>query len=190
MQSMSRVKRACIGAVCIALCYVLPLAFHAVGAGSAFSPMHIPVLLCGLICGGSYGFICGLIGPVLSSVLSGMPPATMLISMIPELCTYGLLTGLLMRFVRTGKVTADLYIALVAAMLAGRIVGGIAKALFYLGQSGTYSLSLWAGSYLVGSVPAIISHLIFVPLLVLVLTKVGLIPSRYPAAQKGTLPCE
>ena len=188
MKQMSLTKRICIGAVCIALCYILPLAFHAFGAGSAFSPMHIPVLLCGLICGGSYGFFCGIVGPILSSVLSGMPPATALISMIPELCVYGLLTGLLMKFIRTGKAAADIYLSLVPAMLAGRIVGGIANALFYLGKSGTYSLTLWASSYIVGSLPAIISHLIFVPLLVLVLTKVGLIPGRYP--QKGTISCE
>ena len=108
MKPMSRAKRACIGAVCIALCYILPLAFHAFGAGSAFSPMHIPILLCGFICGGNYGFFCGIAGPILSSVLSGMPPATALISMIPELCIYGFLTGLLLKFIRTGKAAAEL----------------------------------------------------------------------------------
>ena len=188
MRQLSLTKRICIGAVCIALCYILPLAFHAFGAGSALSPMHIPVLLCGLICGGGYGFFCGIVGPILSSVLSGMPPATMLISMIPELCIYGLVTGLLMKFIRTGKVAADLYLCLVPAMLAGRIVGGIAKALFYMGNSESYSLALWAGAYFVESFPGIIAHLIFVPLLVILLTKVGLIPSRYP--RKGTVSCE
>ena len=48
---LSSVKRACICALCTALCYVLPLAFHALGMGSTLLPMHLPVLLCGLICG-------------------------------------------------------------------------------------------------------------------------------------------
>ena len=97
MNTMSSVRRASVCAMCIALCYVLPLAFHALAAGSMLSPMHIPVLLCGIICGPGYGVFCGIAGPVLSSVLSGMPSATGLIAMVPELLTYGLVCGLLMR---------------------------------------------------------------------------------------------
>lgn len=38
--------------MCAALCVVLPMAFHAIpNAGSIFLPMHIPVLLCGFLCG-------------------------------------------------------------------------------------------------------------------------------------------
>ena len=85
MTNMSSAKRITLCAVCIALCYALPIAFHAVGLGGTLSPMHIPVLLCGLVCGGASGLICGIIGPVLSSLLSGMPPMLMLIRMIPEL---------------------------------------------------------------------------------------------------------
>ena len=50
MSQMSQVKRAMITAVCIALCVVLPMAFHSIqNAGAIFCPMHIPVLLCGLL---------------------------------------------------------------------------------------------------------------------------------------------
>ncbi len=65
MKEMSIAKRISLCAMCIALCYVLPIAFHAIGLGSALSPMHIPVLLCGLICGGWWGALCGIVGPVL-----------------------------------------------------------------------------------------------------------------------------
>ena len=45
MSQMSQVKRAMITAVCIALCVVLPMAFHSIqNAGAIFCPMHIPVL--------------------------------------------------------------------------------------------------------------------------------------------------
>ena len=108
---LSSVKRACICALCTALCYVLPLAFHALGAGSTLLPMHLPVLLCGLICGAGYGAFCGIAGPVVSCVLSGMPTALQLASMAPELCAYGLLCGLLYRHIRTGKIYPDLYCA-------------------------------------------------------------------------------
>lgn len=179
MAKMSSIKKACICAICIALCYVLPVAFHSLGLGGVFSPMHIPVLLCGLICGGFYGAFCGVVGPVLSSILSGMPPVTGLVTMIPELTVYGLVTGLVMRYVRTGKLHLDLYLALIPAMVAGRIVGGIAKALFIrlMATGEVFDLALWATSYFVASIPGIAVHLTVIPLLVLTLTKARILPN-------------
>lgn len=181
---MSRIKKICICAICIALCYVLPLALHPFGLGNILSPMHIPVLLCGLICGSFYGMFCGIAGPVLSSVLSGMPPATMLVSMIPELMVYGLVTGLMMKWVRTGKLLPDVYISMAAAMVLGRIVGGIAKALFItiMATGDAFGIGIWATSYFVATFPGIVVHLILLPLLVTILTRTKVIPSRYKIA--------
>lgn len=179
MTKMSSAKNICITAVCVALCCVLPTLFHSVGLGTAFSPIHIPVLLCGTVCGGSYGLLCGLAGPLLSSLITGMPGAAMLPSMVPELMAYGLISGLLMRFVRTGKLTADLYIALGTAMVLGRVVGGIAKALFFMGSGQAFTLAVWATSYFVSTLPGIICHLILIPLLVIMLMKARVIPKRY-----------
>ena len=172
-------KRITLCAVCIALCYALPMAFHSVGLGSILSPMQITVLLCGLVCGGGPGLICGLLGPILSSLLSGMPPMPMLIRMLPELCVYGLVGGRVMKRIRTGTLTADVYVSLIAAMVAGRIVGGIATAIFFTVTSGVYSLGLWAASYFVEAVPGIVAHLVLVPVLVLSLQKAKLAPRRY-----------
>ncbi len=177
---MSATKRICITAICLALCCVLPMAFHAVGLGTAFSPMHIPVLLCGIVCGPVYGLVCGLAGPVLSSIATSMPGPTMLVSMVPELMTYGLAAGLLMKFVRTGKVYADLYLSLGAAMVLGRIIGGVAKMLLYMGSGESFTLAMWLSGYFVTAIPGIVCHLVLVPLLVLSLTKAKLIPPRYP----------
>ena len=179
MNQLSSVKKISLCAMCIALCYVLPMAFHAIGLGSILSPMHIPVLLCGIVCGGAWGALCGIFGPILSSLLSGMPPMMMLVRMIPELLVYGLAAGLSMKYIRTGRAVTDTYISLGIAMLAGRIAGGIATAIFYTVTSGVYSIALWAASYLVESVPGIIAHLILVPLLTLTLEKAKVIPARY-----------
>ena len=179
---MSSSKRTTLCAVCIALCYVLPIAFHAVGVGSALSPMHIPVLLCGLVCGSGAGFLCGFVGPVLSSLLSGMPPVLMLVRMIPELCAYGLVAGFAMKRLHTGSDAKDVYASLIAAMVAGRIVGGIATAVFFAVTSGVYSVGLWFTSYFVESIPGIAAHLVLVPALVFSLRKARLIPIRYAAA--------
>ncbi len=176
---MTQVKKAIITAVCMALCVVLPLAFHAVpNAGSIYLPMHIPVLLCGLICGWSFGLACGIVGPLLSSLLTGMPPAAVLPAMVIELAVYGIVAGLGMALVRTKKLSADLYISLIAAMLTGRIVAGVAKALIF--AAGSTTMAAWATSYFVTGLPGIVIQLILVPAIVIALEKARLVPMRYP----------
>ena len=172
------IKKLCLTAVFIAMCVILPMAFQSVGLGSTFAPMHIPVLMCGLVCGGGYGLLCGMIGPVLSSVLTGMPGTAMLVSMVPELMTYGLVTGLLMGKVKTGKLYADLYICLGAAMILGRVVAGIAKMLLYMGGEG-YSIGVWISAHFVTAAPGIICHLVVIPILVSTLMRAKLLPKRY-----------
>lgn len=178
MKKAFSTKKLVIAAVCVALCVVLPMAFHAIpNVGSIFSPMHIPVLLCGLVCGPLYGLLCGVIGPLLSSLITGMPPFVYLPGMLIELAVYGLVSGLLIKFVRTKSLYADLYISLVSAMLIGRIAAGICQALIF--RLGEYSLSIWLTSYFVTAWPAILLHLLLIPHLVLALEKAKLMPKRY-----------
>lgn len=182
---MSSVKKITLCAVCIALCAVLPPVFHMLALGSVLSPMHIPVLLCGLVCGWPCGAFCGLAGPLAAYLINGQPGTAMLVSMIPELVVYGLVCGLLMRLIRTRSLYADIYCALIPAMLAGRVVGGAARALFMMGSGESYTLAMWAGAYLIQAIPGIILHLILLPALVLALTKAGLVPARYPRQMPG-----
>lgn len=179
MQKKSAVKKSIITAVCIALCVVLPQAFHAIpNAGSIYLPMHIPVLLCGLICGWPYGLLCGLAGPALSALITGMPPAAVLPGMMVECGVYGLTAGLLMQLVRTKRLYADLYISLVAAMLLGRVVSGAAKALIF--SAGSYSMASWVAGSFVTALPGIIIQLALLPSIVYALMRARLIPQRYP----------
>ena len=179
MKKMSPVKKSIITAVCIALCVVLPQAFHAIpNAGSIYCPMHIPVLLCGLICGWQYGLLCGIAGPALSSALSGMPPVAILPSMMVELAAYGTAAGLMMKLVRTKSTYADLYISLIVAIVCGRVLAGLAKALIF--ARGSYSMSAWIAGSVVTSWPGTVIQLVFIPTIVFALMKSHLIPERYP----------
>ena len=174
----SPVKKLVFTAVCSALCLVLPMAFHSIpNAGQVFLPMHIPVLLCGLICGWPYGGVCGLVGPLLSSVITAMPPAAMLPSMMIECCVYGFASGLLMKYVRTKSAVADLYICLVSAMALGRIVAGLAKAWILTPGVSPFA---WVTTSLVTGIPGIVIQLLLMPMVVFALTRAKLIPSRYP----------
>lgn len=178
MKKMSTVKKSIITAVCIALCVVLPQVFHAIPeAGTIYCPMHIPVLLCGLITGWSYGLLCGLAGPLLSSLITGMPPVAMLPAMMIECAAYGALTGVMMQLVHTKKIYADLYISLIAAMLGGRVVAGLAKAFIF--SAGQYTMAAWVAGSFVKSLPGIIVHLAVIPSIVYALMRAKLIPSRY-----------
>lgn len=177
MQNLTYVKRMVFTAACAALCIVLPMAFHMIpNAGTIFLPMHIPVLLCGLICGWPFGFICGVLGPLLSSILTQMPPAAMLPSMMVECAAYGCVTGLMMKYVRTGRPMADLYISMITAMVLGRVISGVVKSLIL--SPGTAPFA-WVTTTLVTGIPGIVIQLVLMPVVIMALTRARLIPKRY-----------
>ena len=179
--NLSSIKRLTLTALCVALCVVVPMAFHVIpNAGAVMLPMHIPVLLCGLVCGWQYGLICGIMGPLVSSVMTGMPPAAMLPGMMVECGMYGCVGGLLMERIRTGSLYADLYICLPAAMLAGRVISGVVKALIL---TPGLSFTAWATASFVTALPGISIQLILLPTLIVALTRASLIPGRYVCAR-------
>ena len=174
---MSQIKRLVLSAVCAALCVVVPMVFHAIPNGGAmFLPMHIPVLLCGMICGWPLGLACGAIGPLLSSLITGMPATAALPGMMVECAVYGAVAGLLLKYIRTGNRYADLYISLIPAMLLGRVISGIFKALIL---TPGLSLTAWATASFVTGLPGIAIQLVLVPILVLGLERAKLIPKQY-----------
>lgn len=178
---MSNLKKIVSTALLVAIGIALPLAFHAIpNGGRIFLPMHIPVLLCGLICGIPYGLVCGIVTPLLSSLLTGMPLAAMLPSMLCELAVYALASALLMRFAPVKKPVARIYIALIGAMLAGRVVSGLLNWLIF--SAGTYSMHAWLMSSFVTALPGIAIQIVLIPAIVFGLQKAKLIDKRWAAA--------
>lgn len=158
-------------AVCIALGLVLPSFFHLFGSGSALLPMHIPVLLCGFLFGWQYGAVCGIILPILSSVLTGMPPLfPVAIAMMFELCAYGALTGFFYR-----KLKWNVYLSLICAMLGGRVVSGIANAVLMNMASKPYGLVAFVSGAFVQALPGIIIQIVLIPVLVMALEKANIL---------------
>lgn len=181
MKNDYHTKKLVLAALLLALGVVLPTATHSIpNAGSVLLPMHIPVLLCGLTCGWSYGLACGLLAPSLSSLITGMPPAAVLPAMVCELAAYGLISGLSARFIHTGKRMADLYVQLIAAMLLGRAVYGVMNALIF--RAGTYSMEVFLTAAFVTALPGIVIQLILLPTLVLALEKARVLENPYAIA--------
>lgn len=177
----SATKKLVTAALCVALGVVLPQAFHMVpNAGSVLLPMHIPVLLCGLACGWPYGLACGILAPLLSSLLTGMPPAAYLPAMLCELAAYGLVSGLMARWVRLPNRTASVYVQLITAMLLGRVVYGLMNALVF--RAGAYSFQLFFTAAFVTALPGIAIQLVILPPILLLLEKARVLEPAPSAA--------
>jgi niacin transporter len=171
---MFSTKKTVYTSLLIAVGVVLPVSLHFVpNAGNVLLPMHVPVLICGIACGFPYGVLCGILTPLVSSLFTGMPPAAMLPAMISELAVYGLISAMLARHIRTKSICANIYIALLGAMLAGRIVFGILNSLIF--RAGEYSAQIWLTSAFVTALPGIVIQLILIPGIVVALQKSKLI---------------
>ena len=163
-------------AVCLALSLLLPLVTAQIPEfGNMLCPMHIGILLCGIICGWKYGMIIGFITPFLRFAIFGMPPLMPKgISYAFELAAYGLIIGVL--YARLPKKTKNIYISLAGAMIVGRIVFGIVR--FFLAeiQGAEFPFSLFITEAFVNAVPGIILQFILIPGLIIFLKKGKLMP--------------
>ncbi|NBI87419.1 ECF transporter S component [Lachnospiraceae bacterium] len=148
--------------------------------GSMLLPMHLPVLICGLICGWPYGGIVGFVLPLLRYTLFGMPPMPNGIAMAFELAAYGMIAGYLYNHSRW-QCIVSLYRSLVIAMLGGRILWG-AVCIVMTGITGvvfTWQIFL-AGAFL-NAIPGIVLQLLLIPSLMLVLDRTGVVRFRKDA---------
>ncbi len=171
----SSARRLVFSAVCLALCLVLPfLTGQLQQLGNALCPMHLPVLLCGFLCGWPWGLAVGFVAPLLRSVCFGMPslyPAA--ISMAFELAAYGAVTGLAYRMLP--KTVPCIYLSLILAMLAGRAVWGAVRFVLAGLSTTAFPLSAFLAGAFTTAVPGIILQLAVIPLLVLALRRAGLL---------------
>lgn len=171
MSSKNKTYFLVLSAMFLALAMVLPfLTGQIPQIGSALSPMHIPILLCGFFCGPWYAIAVGFIAPLLRFVLFGMPPLMPVgIAMSFELAAYGLVSGAL--YARLGKGKKNVYISLIAAMLVGRFVWGIARVVLYgLGKAPFGWAAFLSGAF-INAIPGIILHIALIPVIVLALEK-------------------
>lgn len=143
--------------------------------GKMLLPMHIPVFLCGLICGWQYGAAVGFILPLLRSLMFGVPvifPTAA--SMALELMTYGLVAGLLYGISRHQWIIA-LYRSIIAAMLAGRVVWGVSQVIFLNTQGNSFTWKAFMAGAFLNAIPGIIVQLILIPAIMLALHRTGLV---------------
>lgn len=182
MNKKSSLYRLILTAVLLALGMVLPFLTGQIPTiGQAISPLHIPVFICGLTCGWAWGAVLGVVLPLLRSVVFGMPPlVAVAIPMAFELAAYGAVCGLMypmMRKVfRKDNHLPAMLVALLIAMVAGRLVGGAAKAIVMGLTGGSFGFQAFITSYFVSTAIGAVIHLILVPAVALALEKAKLSP--------------
>ena len=167
----SNIKTLVLAALLLAMALVLPfLTGQIPEIGSMLCPMHIPALLAGFFCGWPWGLAVGLIAPILRSLIFGMPPMfPVAVCMSVELATYGAVSGLLYSKLPWNR--ASIYISLLTAMVAGRLVWGVARFLCAgLNPSAFGIAAFWAGA-VTTALPGIILQIVLVPVLVMVLER-------------------
>ena len=173
-----RTRKLTFSALYLAIALVLPFITGQIPEiGAMLSPMHIPVLLCGFVCGWPWDLAVGLIAPMLRSVLFGMPTMyPTAIAMTFELAVYGALTGILYRLLP--RKTWSVYAALILAMIGGRLVWGAAQYVLLLARGTAFTPELFLAGAVINAIPGIILHIVLIPVLVIVLEKAKLTLNR------------
>ena len=171
----NKVTKMAFGGLLVALGILLPQAFHIFGTngGGIFLPIHIPVLMAGILLGPYYGGLIGVLVPVLSSILTGMPPVPKVYFMIVELAAYGIVTGVMIR-------KTNVYVSLLTAMVAGRLIYGISlvfgvKILHFTAPFANQAAFLGG---IVSGIPGIVIQILVIPALYMALKKGGILFER------------
>jgi len=186
----STTKNLTLAAMFIALAIILPyLAMQNPVIAQTMLPMHLPILLCGLICGQRYGLIVGFISPLMRGFMFGMPPLfPMGTAMAFELAAYGFVVGLVYYLLRKSVHNlVAVYASLVAAMVVGRVVFVAAWILFVgvirgdEGFSWTAYIVTFFTVDVVRGLPGIAVQLILIPALMVALHRTNLLRSNEAA---------
>ena len=185
MRKQSRgIKKLVLSAMFMAIGLVLPFITGQIQQiGNMLLPMHIPVLFCGLICGWQYGAVVGFVLPLLRYVLFGMPPIFPTgVSMSFELAVYGAVIGLNMQQLGKRNTTdsgknyvRNLYLALIGAMLAGRIVWGLVRFILARATMQPFTMEMFMAGAFHTAIPGIIVQLILIPGIMAALKRVGVL---------------
>ena len=179
MKRSDNIFKMVLAALFLALGYVMPfLTGQIPEIGAMLCPMHLPVLLCGFICGWKWGLGVGFVTPLFRSLTLGMPPLfPTAVCMAFELAAYGALAGALHRIFPRKK--PYIYCSLLIAMIVGRLIWGAVSFVCIVGiKGGSFTLSAFIAGAVTNAIPGIIVQIILVPILVILLENTKIIKKR------------
>lgn len=180
----NNVKKLTYSAVALSAAILMPfLTANDMALGNALCLMHIPIILCGFICGPVWGGAVGFIAPLLKGfvITPGRPPVLTAVPMAFELCTYAVVAGLMYKLLP--KKIQYTYVTLISAMLSGRIVWGAAKAIVLGFKGKVFAISAFWAEGFVNALPGIGLQIVLIPLIIIALEKSGLILNKKKTKQ-------
>lgn len=169
MKKHNSLLKMILAALFLALAYVMPfLTGQIPEIGSMLCPLHIPILICGFICGWPWGLVVGFIAPLLRSLTLGMPPFfPTAVCMAFELAAYGAIAGLMHKILPRKK--PYVYVSLLTAMIVGRLVWGAAMFIFMGLNGANFTFSAFIAGAFTNAIPGIVVQIVLIPLIVMVL---------------------
>ena len=173
MKHKKEITNITFSAIFLALAFVLPfLTGQIPEVGSMLCPMHIPVLLCGFICGWKYGLIVGLLSPLLRTFILGMPPFfPTALCMSFELATYGLIAGITYQVLAKRKI--NIYTSLLISMIIGRLIWGLSMLLCLGFDTNKFTLITFFSTAFVNAFLGIIIQIVLIPIIVMTYNKLN-----------------
>lgn len=149
-----------------ALAIVMPVLFHAMGLGSTFLPMFIPIVIAGFLLPWPVAITVGVSAPMISTLLTGMPP------LFPPLMVVMMVEGIFLTLIPAclyQKFQTNIYICLILTLLADRVlvfflIGWMARLLKLPAKE-------WGFARIVQGLPGIVLILIVVPPMVLMVSE-------------------
>lgn len=169
-----QLKKTAGSAIFMALGVVLPFITGQIPEiGNMLCPMHIPVLLCGMLFGPFYGAAVGLITPLLRSLMFSAPvmyPGA--VSMAFELLAYGAIAGLMIRLLPRN--IPCIYVSLLTAMVGGRVVWAAVRMLLTVFGGVPFTFAVFIAEGFVNAVPGLILQIAVIPPIVLALKRADL----------------
>jgi thiamine transporter ThiT len=164
----------------IALAYILPFFTGNIPQiGSMLCPMHLPIIICGFLCGWKYGLLAGIVTPILRSLTIGMPniyPTA--ITMALELGCYGFISGFIFSiFKKHNKINIlTIYISLITALILGRVIWGLSNYILTLiDHTFDFSFKLFLAGAFINAYPGIVLQLILIPPFIILFTKLDIL---------------
>lgn len=169
------IRKIVLSAMFLALSFVLPFFTGQIPEiGSMLCPMHIPIIVCGFVCGSPWGLVVGFVAPLFRSLILGMPPLfPTALAMAFELAAYGFMSGFL--FKKFPKTNLFIYIDLIISMISGRIVWGVVTFILMGLDIEKFGFSVFLTSAVINAIPGIILQLILIPVLVIIINKSDII---------------
>lgn len=161
MNNKITTKDIALSGLLLSMGILLPMVFHVFGmTGPMALPMHIPVLLGGFLLPTNLALLLGIITPIISGLLTGMPVMfPMAVIMAFELGMYGFIASI------AAKKLNDLP-SLLIAMVSGRITAGLVVALLVQFFGVKMNPVIYLKGAVITGIPGIIIQLIFIPPLV------------------------